>query len=157
MNSEVINPMSVIPPPPAEGGSLVAASAIQPQNPVLPAFELPKEGMRADDQEKKKGQPKAEDLQQMEDASKAERGFLLNEMTVRPVFADLFHRLYDGAVAQIDAMRRQAYQQADINKGGVMSAISAQNPEKAWDRLHAYERTIFYHKTVPGTRFKGAM
>jgi hypothetical protein len=150
--------MSIIPPPTAEGGAAVAASAIQPQNPIVPTFKLPNDGAKPEDRKFKDGrQYSAEELKDQE-ADKASASFLaLSEMVLKPSFADMFYRLYDGKVSEVDTLQRQAFEKADIGTKGTYSRLLLTNPEAVTKRRNSYDRIGFYHETPPGVRFKGKM
>ena len=158
MNSEALNPMSVIPPPLAEGGAAVAASAIQPQNPIVPAFSMPRDGGKPEDKKFQDDRQKsAREYQEIEDQQQQNKFKSLLELGLRPSFADMFYALYNGAISSIDDMQRKAFAEAGISANGTFSKMINQNPEQAMRRQYSYDSVIFYHEKVPGTRFKGQM
>lgn len=158
MNSEALNPMSVIPPPPSEGGAAVAASAIQPQNPIVPTFAMPKDGSKPEDKKFEDDRQKsAREYQQIEEEKQEQRFSALSALSLRPSFADMYYALYNGKVSTVDSMQRKAFSEAGIKANGTFSAMINKNPEQVTKRRHSYDRVIFYHKTVPGTRFRGQM
>lgn len=158
MNSEILNPMSVMPQPTAEGGAAVAASAIQPQNPIIPTFELPKDGAKPEDRKQKDGkQYSAEELERIE-AQKTQESFsLLTQLVLKPSFADLFYQLYDGKISEVDSLQRKAFTEAGVGNKGTYSKWVLSRPEANDKRADSYDSTIFYHNNPPGFRFKGKM
>lgn len=158
MNSEALNPMSVIPPPPSEGGSAVPASAIQPQNPIVPTFAMPKDGSKPEDKKFNDDRQKsAQEFQEIEEKKRQQKFQALTDLGLKPSFADMFYALFNGSVSIIDDMQRKAFAQAGIKANGTFSAVINQNPEQANRRHISYDSVIFYHEKVPGTRFRGQM
>lgn len=158
MNSEALNPMSVIPPPPSEGGAAVPASAVQPQNPIIPAFSMPKDGGKPEDKKFQGDRQKsAQEFQQIEEKKQQHKFKSLIDLGLRPSFADMFYALYNGSVAVIDEMQRKAFADAGIKANGTFSSVINQNPEQVNRRYFSYDSVIFYHEKVPGTRFRGQM
>jgi hypothetical protein len=158
MNSEALNPMSVIPPPPSEGGAAVAASAIQPQNPIVPTFAMPKDGSKPEDKKFQDDRQKsAQEYKEIEEQEQQQRFTALSDLSLRPSFADMFYALYKGTVSSIDSLQRKALSEAGISANGTFSNFINQNPEQGLKRYQSYDKVIFYHETVPGTRFRGQM
>lgn len=158
MNSEILNPMSVIPQPTAEGGAAVAASAIQPQNPIVPTFKLPQDGSKPEDRKQNDSkQYSAEELERIEAKNKAEAFSLLSDLSLKTSFADLFYQLYDGKMANVDFLQRKVFSEAAIGHKGTYSKWMLSKPTANELRTFSYDQTVFYHKTPLGQRFKGSM
>lgn len=156
MNSEALNPMSVIPPPAAEGGSTVPASAIQPQSPIVPAFKLPDDSSKLQDRKQQRHQT-PEELQEEQKEHQTETVELLNNLVGKPAFADLYFGLFNGLNVEVDQLQRLAYKDAGIGDRGTYSERIKAHSKLPKKRDHSYGSVLFYHQMMPGTRFAGNM
>lgn len=152
MRFDAINPASMIPAQPTEGGTPILGQIPFDPAMVVPMPNLPDDGSRPEDKHSKNEQEKAEAKKQADEELPE-----IFQLIMARQFTELFRFYFFVYDSETWMIKKKWRELLGVHAFDPLPFAMKKSPEVHEKRTHRYEYSIFYHNTKPGKRFTGAI